>query len=638
MFKFIQNLSRSKITEKEEKDYTEEGAEEKKELLKITMKDDDLIKEIDKDIQSAEPLYNQMKGIQDENEKYYLGEQLDASRFSWELPSAENLLYMGTETIISILTSRRKEPIVIPTRNNDESKELARRSQQFLAWKWHDEDMSIKYEDWIRQAKIARIGVLKVRFDIEKDDFEILHLRPQRIMIDKEATNEYNAKFLVEFKEDILGDLIELYPGAANKLKEEFGSELGTPIKYIEYWTNEFVVWKVNNIVLAKKKNPNWNWDEKDRQKNLKKLKKRWTEKTKNEKLKNILLNYFNEPRKPYIILSLKSLGKDIYADTSDFEQGKRVQDIINRRERQIDKAATKALGREVISGSFIGKAEAKKTVANPNAPLWIEKGRVGDAITHVAPQPVSPVLFESLKDKKLALDNVMGVHGTTRGEQGPHETATGRTILREGDFGRIDLMGRRIDKKLELLYAWMFQMVKVYYNESHYIKLLGQEGATDYLQYSGDDIEDGQEIIVKSELTVDKATQRENAVKRLEMGLSDPISMLEDLDVPNPKERARRMVIYNIDPKLYIAQFCSDENAEGAENTPQGRAVQEQQRIMEGEEVPPFKGVDQSHIQEHDKFIKSNEFKNSEDVEMKQNMINHLRGELDILRSQTKV
>ncbi|HEC64588.1 MAG TPA: hypothetical protein ENI23_04790 [bacterium] len=619
--------------QKPDKDFSVEGAEDTKELLKFTMKDKDLLREIDLDIQNSTPLYTMMKRIGEENEQYYLGEQLDKNRFKWELPTAENLLYGHQETIISIITSKRREPLVLSAQDTEESKTLANETQQFLSWKWNDENMIVKFEDWVRQASIARIGVFKIRFNPDKDDFEINNLRANRIMVDKDATNEYNAKFIAEFKEDTLDELIKTYPTKKKELTQVYGKKLGTLIKYIEYWTNEFVVWKVGNILLGKKKNPNWNWDEEDRKENLKKLRKQWIDKTRTEKLENILLNYFNEPRKPYIIVSLKNLGKDIYGDTTDFEQGKVIQDIISRRKRQIDRAAVKGIGREVFSGSFISKEEAKKTISNPYSPLWIEKGKASDAVTQIPPAIISPILITDLQESKAALDNVMGIHGTTRGEQGPQETARGRNILREGDFGRIDLMVRRIDKKLELLYAWMMQMAKVYYDEQHYMKMLGKEGAINYLKFSRDNIEDGQEILIKSELTVDKAIQRENATKRLELGISDPLTYLEEMDVPKPKELARRLVFYNIDPKLYVAQFLTDENTEGAENTPEGRAKQEQKAIMEGEKVLPFTGVDKIHLETHSKFVKSSEFKENEDIEVKQNMVEHLKGEVEILR-----
>ncbi len=613
-----------------------EGLVEQKELLKVTMPDDELIRQINKDMQSAMPLYSKMKAIQDENEKYYLGEQIDKNKFDYEIPTAENLLYMATETIISIVNSNRKEPIVLASQNTDESRDLASKTQTFLSWKWGYEGMNTKYGQWIRHAMLYRIGVLKVRFDEDLDDFEINLIRPQRIMIDADATNEYDAKFIIEFKKDTLDNLEKMFPKAKQKLTETYGEMKGSIIEYLEYWTNEFVVHKAGDIILDKKKNPTWNWDEKGRKESLDKLKERWAKKVKEEKLKNLLLNYFNEPQKPYVILSLKNLGHNIYANTSDFEQGKVVQDIINKRKRLIDKAAVKAMGREVYSGSYISKEEVKKAALNPNAPMFIESGRASDAVTYVAPAPISPVVFDDLMESKLALDNIMGTHGTTRGERGAQETATGRTILREGDFGRIDLSVKIADEKLELLYGWMMQMAKVYYTDQHFIKILGRESAVEYLEFSGDDIEDGQEVLVKSEITSDKSTQRENLMRGLEAVLTDPLSFFEAFDDPNPKEKARRLIFYTTDPKLYLAQFCSDPRAEGAENDPVMRAEQENTRLEQGEQVPPFDGATKDHIEKHTARMKKSDFKMlSEEIQLF--FIQHVQAELEILRSLTQ-
>ena len=264
-----------------------------------------------------------------------------------------------------------------------------------------------------------------------------------------------------------------------------------------------------------------------------------------------------------------------------------------------------------------------------------MEKGKASDAVTHIAPAPVSPVLFNDLMDSKASLDNVMGIHGTTRGEQGPKETATGRTLLREGDFGRIDLSVRRIDKKLELLYGLMMQFVKVYYTEDHFTKILGGEGAVDYLKYSQNDVEDGQEVIVKSELTVDKATQRENVVQRMQGGLLDPLTYFEKFEETNPKEEAKRLVLYNLDPKLYLQEFCMDSNTEGADDSA-SRAEQENEQLEAGEEVPPYEGVDELHLKTHSERVKKSDFKELEpDIQM--NFSNHIRGEIDLLRQKTQ-
>lgn len=639
MFKFLRNLIQKQTQEKE--NFTTEGAETYQSDIELSMKDEDLVKEIDADLRESRGLYDSILRISKENENYYLGNQLDRKYFSYELPQGENLLYANQETQLSIMTAKRREPIVLPAQRNDESRTLAEKTQQFLTWKWHEQDMSIKYEDCLRQACLSRIGVLKIRWDKDKDDFVIENIRTERIVIDKNAKTEYDAKFMAEYREDTLSDLIDLFPKAKKELTDQFGDKMATKINYVEYWTNELVVWKVGSIVLDKRKNPYWLWEESKKKgnKTLREiaktnLKKQWTNQVRTEKLENILMNFFDFPTKPYVVFALKSLGKSIYGDTTDFEQSKIVQDRINKRERSIDKAITHALGREVYSGSYISKEESKKAISNPNSPMWIEKGNPNDATGYLSPQPISPVLMADLQDAKIALDNVFGTHSTTKGERGPTETATGRTILKEGDFGRIDLMVRRVDKKLELLYGWMLQMAKVYYTEQHWVKLLGSEGATTYLKFSADDIEDGVEVMVKSELTADKSTQRQTANERMQAKLIDPLTYFETLDEANPKEKARRLMFFMLDPKLYIQQFCVDAETPGVENDPLSKAKQENEKMMQGEQVPPFQNATQDHIEEHIKLGKSGELK-GQDPTIVQNLAQHVQQEAEQLKQQ---
>ena len=113
-------------------------------------------------------------------------------------------------------------------------------------------------------------------------------------------------------------------------------------------------------------------------------------------------------------------------------------------------------------------------------------------------------------------------------------------------------------------------------------------------------------------------------------------MTYLEEMDVPKPKELARRLVFYNIDPKLYVAQFLMDENTEGAENTSEGRAKQENGQLEQGEKVAPFEGADQIHIKEHTKRVKQSDFKELE-IEIQNNFLEHIRGELDIIKKQRK-
>ena len=155
MVNFIRNLSQKLRGEDEQDSVGQETIGEKKELLKLEMPDEDLIKLIDDDIKNSKDLYDAMRKLSQENEAYYLGEQLDSSLFfPYELKTAENLLYMATETKIAIKTAKRREPIVLAAQDTDESRQQAQKTQKFLTAKWVKDSLDIIIEDWVRHADI----------------------------------------------------------------------------------------------------------------------------------------------------------------------------------------------------------------------------------------------------------------------------------------------------------------------------------------------------------------------------------------------------------------------------------------------------------------------------------------------------
>jgi hypothetical protein len=165
----------------------------------------------------------------------------------------------------------------------------------------------------------------------------------------------------------------------------------------------------------------------------------------------------------------------------------------------------------------------------------------------------------------------------------------------------------------------------------------LGAEGSATYLKFSNNDIEDGIEVLAKSEMTAYKAGKRQQADERYKGKMIDPLTYFEEYDEIAPKEKARRAVLYNFDPKIYMSEFLMDGNTPGMENTPEGSAMADQKKIMEGEQVPPNAKADQAHIEEHAKFMKSPEFTNLEDDTIRMAMIEHTRQEIAQLKGKTQ-
>lgn len=613
-----------KVTGREE-GITEEGKGEIRETLTLDLEDAELIKVIDSRLKEGVSVKEKIDKVNEQNERFYLGDQIDKSKlYEHQAKPVVNRIYLAVDTIVPMLANKKRDPIAIPAQRTDESRELAIMTQDYLSWKWNEQQMKMKLAQIVRFMQIHRMAILKYRYTMEDEynDFVVEVKRPESIIVE----NIENPSYIAEYLEDTAGTLIEKF--ALNDKGEEIKAkkkailkalgiketQLGTKVKYIEFWTDEFVVWKLKDVILDKAKNPNWLWDTKGKQ-----------------------FNQFRKPEMPYILFTFHSLGTGVYADTTSLEQAIPVQRNINKRKRQISDNADQASGTWIFNSRYIDRKEAAKFSGAPNEHIMFRGGEgtsVNEAVGRIFPKDLGGQVFQDAMDDKQEIDNIFGTHSTTRGERGEAKTATESALLKESDYGRLDLMSQYIDLKLQELYDAFVQMSLVYYDDAKTLQILGPEGREKYIDFSRDNIEEGIEVIVSSEPLLAHAEETNKYMQLFQSGLIDPLTMYEKLNLPNPKELTRRKIMLDVDPKMYLAEFATDEETPGMEDDPVNVAKEDIKRLSEGETVPPAPEVTRPHIKEHQKFMKSYAFGKLKD-EIKALHIEHVREELDILKQQ---
>lgn len=626
--------------------------------LRLDISDEELSKLIDRRIEYAKKDYDDLSRIRSENENYWLGKQIDRRKLrDFQSRIVENVIFQSIETIVPIITSKPPEPVVQAAQDTQESRDQAKNLQKVLLFNFEKEKMKGKFQMIARHLLLYRLGILKYRYDSETDQVITEYVRPQNVILDK------HGDFVAEFMEDSISELLKKFPEKTEEIIKQFGlkaqkdkkgnydpttldsKSLATKIKYIEFWTDEYVCWKYKNLVFKKLKNPNFDY--------------RGIEKpVMNENGEQIdtevyFYNYFEKPKLPYIFYNCFNLGKSIWDDTSLVEQGIPLQDGINKRNRQIDDNASDN-GVLVGSGDYITKEELAKYTGDPQDKLWVEHGNPTEGVARLPGKQMPSYVADSLMNLKASVDNVLGTHSTTRGERQGRETLGGRQILREADYGRVDLIVRGLEQVADELYKAWIHMMKVYYTQEHYAKILGKDGADLVIQYSRDSIEHGIEIFVRegSTLPVDKVTQRQEALDLAQLQHIDPISLFEKLEWPNPTESAKRLFLWKTDPlslfpdlkKEIEAELQAKEEAvkkteqerhnytivvkletlppqvqeellkqhfdiQSPFQDPQQMAQQEIQRISSGENVIPNPRADQTHISVHDAFMNSPQF-----------------------------
>ncbi|MDZ4232054.1 MAG: hypothetical protein U1C72_02250, partial [Candidatus Pacearchaeota archaeon] len=140
----------------------ESSLEGEKEQFEVKMSDEDLLTQIEKWEKESETYYERLKRVWEQNLAYYKGVQTGVERIVGNGSRAvENRVFMATETMIPIATSRLPE-IVVRTGVDDEvSHQDAQDLQDVLGYHMERVGMQGLSERYVRDMILKRYGVFK---------------------------------------------------------------------------------------------------------------------------------------------------------------------------------------------------------------------------------------------------------------------------------------------------------------------------------------------------------------------------------------------------------------------------------------------------------------------------------------------
>src|SRR3990167_4770900 len=433
----------------------------------------------------------------------------------------DNRTFLATESVISNLLGKPSKPSVIPANETDEAKQISEDLQDFFLEKYKTLGIKGKMRTGLRNLFLSRLIILKIFWNNETDDFDLKPVNPINIRFSKKATSMYDTEFAIEKIDKPIQEIIESFPEqeAAILKKTGFTKEqviLNNPTaEWWEAWLGGEVIYKLQGTILHTEKHPYWDWEgvkmtqnEKVKFGNLplneqrgemRKIKK-WQEirdklSVAGRKYENYLYNHFDKSIPPYIFGAVLAVEDKPIGDTSLIEQVIPLQEEIDKRKRQISDNCEMMNGQYKIDTRFvkISKADAQMAKSDPRG-MWYGDG-VRDGVTIETGKELPSFIKDDLNHSTIELDNIFGTQPTFRGERGAQETATGRAILREQSFQRLEDLVDLVDNIHLQLYNWIFQIMKVKYTESHYVKYLGAEKARRVIELTRDDLSEGIEI-----------------------------------------------------------------------------------------------------------------------------------------------
>jgi len=575
--------------------------------LTLELDDDVLVRRVNKLLDDAKKFYNNDKidlvNRQQKNKDYLMGRQLNVKNLKrYQQPFIDNLIYEAEGTIKPIALSRLPDLFCKPAQDTDQSKELAMSVTKLVNSDIRKrENRKVLSLAW-RHHPVFFQGVIKPFWDPNEGalgDYKFRVVHPQNVVLDWTCpTNDpADMKFIAEAVELTVEEVVMRWPDKKGDLMKKLGisasneqEKMLSTIKIWEVWFKwwekkkdikkqsqqeeysgglgdwaevESVCWKYDDILLGKMRNPYWDW--KGESKLVKPDGSPVSDSEARDavlgnipsEVKKVYANFFNKPQKPYIFLNYDVMGEHPMDYTSRIEQTISLQDNINKRGMQITDMNDRARGKHIFStkAGLTKKDIEHLDMDNPHQDLVVN-GPVNEAHSFVNGTPAQPGLFNELNMDRQRLFAKMGTNATTRGERSGDETAAGRQILRESDFGRIDdMVEETINPAAEKMAMWSLQFIRLFYTKEHMVKILGPDGNTTFMGITQDAVEDGMEIVTQAS-GVDKVMKKREAYERARMGMTDPLSFFIDVDATDPKGRTEKLFLSKVSPELYLQKF----------------------------------------------------------------------------------
>lgn len=546
--------------------------------LALEMDDKELIELSDNWIKRYETYEPAIKERQEKNKNYWKGKH-EINKYN-DKANVDNLIFEALETFLPLATKKNPEPFVRGD-ESEESQALAKTVQSMLIYHADRLRMKLRLKMVCRDWAIKLIGIKKHGWSEVEDDIVSEVLKPENIILDPDGTincdMEYTGAYIGERMTEVASKLIERFPKQKKYITEKADNKLGTRLNFTEWWScnpSEYVFWRLDKEILGKAKNPHWNHGE---------ALPRVDEYGKETIVTVPGKNHFKSPKAPYTFLGgVYNTGDHPHDETSLIEQSISMQDIVDKRQKQIDKNIDSMNGGVVVSGERSGLTKEQSVevteALRAGGTVWIPNGAANEAVYRDQAPGLPGDVFQQLADTREELRNIFGTKGSSPQGTINEQTATGKTLIREQDSDRI---GGGITEYLEQFadaeFNWYVQLMTVYYDEPHTASIVGQEKAMEYVALSSQDFTSKLTISVKEgslipDSDIEKATE---AKELLLSGNLDPVTAFDRMGFSNPRKTGEDTYKWKADPALLFPEI-------GAQIEERARVQQEQAMLSE--------------------------------------------------------
>ena len=597
--------------------------------------DKEMIKGLNNRIEDSVGYWNDVQGYnlkyaRNQSERMVIGKQIDISKlYRYQIPYVDNEVHVAVDTIISYITAQTPRPEVYPAQATDQAKILARDVEKAMIAYCDMYDIGTVFEQALYGVLVKRLGVIKLYYDPDLDEIVTRSINPDWIIVDKNAKAGENPAFICEIHKDTLENLVLTFPKKKSQIFDLMKIKRGTPNQLTEevVWREvhatvydrgtkqEVIFCYIKDLMLGKYKDPNWLYSGND----------------------GSTKNFIPTPMKNYIPLNYLNSGIHWIDETTPIEQAYSMQDVLNKRGRQIMENADTANGFLAVSSEAIDMDDAENLVGDPNQKIVIKtSGRpIAEFIMQVPPHMLPNFVVEDKQDLRTTLHSLMGTPAQLAGtnQDDDNSDTLGESIMIKNQAsGRQDRLARAVERTAKVYFNMLAQLMKVHYTSKHWFVYNGGDGDFDHVVLTRHLIDEGMQITVRAGTTLpfDKARQESVAMNLAKMGMISPLDLYKDLHMDNPQQRYDNWYKWKTQP---------DALARDLENQEQdSQAYMEFIEIMNGKkDVKPYDEATQEHILTHRKQMITDQFLKADHSKQKA-MLDLLGVELRSLELRTEL
>lgn len=482
--------------------------------------------------------------------------------------TVDNLIFEAVETFLPIANKANPDPIVTAG-DQPEGIELAKNVKNALVDWANTQDLRMKLKGGTRNWVLSQLGLWKMSYDVLKGEI-VCEVRPVKNMkFDPEGHWDESGLFTGDWigdpKKISAGTLSDMFPDFKDKIRTLAKGNMSKKLNIEEWWyKGTDIFYYIEEECVGTFKNPNWNYDGEE---------VRVDPETQQEiKTPIVGKNHKfgkNAPQYPYVGLQVFSTKEKPHDDTSLILQNVSLQDLHNKRLRQIDKNADSQNSGALASGTSFTKEQAAEaaTFLRKGKVVWVPNGDVNTAWKRDAAPALPGDIFQQQQQSETRLQNIFGTAGSSAQGIQQEDSVRGKIMVQQSDSSRIGGgVTEYIEKCSDTIYNFVVQFMFVYYDEPHMVDAMGENGAAETIALRNSDFVVDPKVTVKdgSLIPKDPLTERNEAMDLWEANAIGLPELYTRLDFPDPMASAKQTLLWQqvaqgrLPPQLLFPDFPS--------------------------------------------------------------------------------